>query len=358
MEKLYSNLKNPAGLASIEKLFKAAKKSNQDITKKDVEKFLSSKDSYTLHRQNRNRFSRRKFLFTKPGHTLMADVCYMKLYEKENAPYLLFLMDGYSRYLSIYPIKSLKYSDVGTVLDNFFTTSIYKYSKFFSDEGTEFTNLKVKKLYKKHDILWYTTYSKTIKVSPVERAILTIKNKIKRYISHFNTEYYLDVLDDIVETYNKSEHRMLDNRTPLDVYLLNKWDDIESLSMILYKRHSKKVKSFGKKLSPGQVVRIQSSRRTFSRALDVRNTYELFKIKDVNEDHVPVTYNLIELDGEPIKGIFYREELTPVEDKGLYAIEILKKRKRKGKREYLIRYVHFPASPEKWVSENMLEKLN
>ena len=118
------------------------------------------------------------------------------------------------------------------------------------------------------------------------------------------------------------------------------------------------MKSFGKKLSPGQVFCIQSSRRTFSRALDVRNTYELFKIKDVNEDHIPVTYNLIELDGEPIKGIFYRQELTPVEDKGLYAIEILKKRKRKGKREYLIRYVHFPASPEKWVSENMLEKLN
>ena len=127
---------------------------------------------------------------------------------------------------------------------------------------------------------------------------------------------------------------------------------------MLYKRHSKITWTVGKQISSGQVVRIQSSRHTFYRALHLQNTYELFKGNNIEKDHIPITYNLIELDGEPIKGIFYREELTPVEDKGLYAIEILKKRKRKGKREYLIRYVHFPASPEKWVSENMLEKLN
>ena len=133
----------------------------------------------------------------------MADVCYMKMYEDQNTPYLLILMDGYSRYLTNYPLKSLKYSDVGIVLDNFFGNNIYKYVKFFTDEGSEFKNLKIKKIYKKHNVHWYTTFSKNIKVSPVERVILTIKNKIKKYITHFNAERYLDILDDIVETYNK-----------------------------------------------------------------------------------------------------------------------------------------------------------
>lgn len=287
----------------------------------------------------------------------MADVCYMKMYEDQNTPYLLILMDGYSRYLTIYPLKSLKYSDVGIVLDNFFGNNIYKYVKFFTDEGSEFKNLKIKKIYKKHNVHWYTTFSKNIKVSPVERVILTIKNKIKKYITHFNTERYLDILDDIVETYNKTKHRMLDKRTPLDVHLLNKWKEIKPLSMKLYKRHSDNVKTVGGQLSEKQVVRIQASRHTFSRTLHIANTYELFKIEKVNKDHVPVTYNLSELDGEPIRGVFYREELTPVEDKGLYAIEIIKKRKRKRKIQYLIRYVNFPASSEKWVNEEMLEKL-
>ena len=66
-------------------------------SKKYVKKFLSSKESYTLHHQGRIRFSRRKFMFKCPGHTLMADVGYMKPYEKENVQYSMVLMDGYSR---------------------------------------------------------------------------------------------------------------------------------------------------------------------------------------------------------------------------------------------------------------------
>ena len=358
LEKIYSNLKNPGGLSSIQKLYTEVKKHNPDIRKKDIIKFLNSKESYTLHRGTPNRFPRRKFLFTRPGHTLMADICYMKLYENENTPFLLFLMDGYSRYLTIYPISSLKYPNVATVLDNFFNNSIYKYIKFFTDQGIEFTNSKTKKMYEKHSIHWYTTFSKTIKVSPVERVILTIKNKIKKYISHFNTERYLDVLDKIVEGYNKSQHRMLDMRTPIDVHLLNKWPDIKRLTIKIYKRHMKTIKSVSNELPLGQVVRIQASRHTFSRALDVRNTYELFKVTKVNRNHIPTTYNLSDLDGDVINGVFYRPELTPVEDKGLYSIEILKTRKRKGKKQYLIRYVNFPASSKKWVNENMLVKLN
>ena len=358
MESVYSDLKNPAGLASVQKLYRELKKDDDTVTKKDVEKYLASKESYTLHRHGRNKFSRRKFMFKQPGHTLMADVAYMKMYEKENVPYLLILMDGYSRYLSVFPVKSLKASEVVKNLDNFFVNNIYKYTKFFTDEGVEFTNKLAKKMYKKRQIHWYTTFSKSIKVSPVERVILTLKNKIKRYISHFNTEKYLNVLYDIVDTYNRTSHRMIDGKTPLDVHLMVKWEDIISLSQKLYKASAKKIHTVGSELSQGQVVRIQAVRHTFSRAIHVRNTYELFKVKSVNKHHLPITYELSELDGDPIKGIFYREEITPVEDQGLYAVKVLKTRKRKGKTQYLIRYVHFPSSPEKWVNKNLLEKLN
>ena len=144
---------------------------------------------------------------------------------------------------------------------------------------------------------------------------------------------------------------MLDNNTPLDVHLMVEWDDIKRLSQKLYKAHSKSVRTVGKQLSCGQVVRIQAARHTFSRAIHVRNTYELFKVKAVNENHVPVTYTLQELDGGDIEGIFYREELTPVDDQGLYATEILKERTIKSKPHYLIRYVHFPSASEQWVDK-------
>ena len=120
MESVYSDLKHPAGLASVQKLCRELKKDDDTVTKKDVEKYLASKESYTLHRHGRNKFSRRKFMFKQPGHTLMADVAYMKMYEKENVPYLFILMDGYSRYLSVFPVKSLKASEVVKILDSFF----------------------------------------------------------------------------------------------------------------------------------------------------------------------------------------------------------------------------------------------
>ena len=193
--------------------------------------------------------------------------------------------------------------------------------------------MKISDGYKKHEIVWYTTFNKSIKVSIAERVILTLKNKIKRYVTEFNTEYYLDALPDIVKGYNLSKHRGLNYRRPIDIHLLNKWEDIKKFSTMLYKHDTKNRKTVGSILSEKQVVRIVAARHNFTRAIHVRNTYELFKICKVNTKHIPVTYNLCDLEDNPIEGIFYRQELTEVEDKGIYPIEILKTRRRKGKTE-------------------------
>ena len=108
----------------------------------------------------------------------MGDVAYMKPYEKENVPYLLVLIDGFNRYLSVYLLESLKSSDVDRILNEFLNTSIYKYEKNFTDEAVEFTSKLAKKMYrKKHQVHLYTTLSKTIKVTPVVHVILTLKIK-------------------------------------------------------------------------------------------------------------------------------------------------------------------------------------
>ena len=69
----------------------------------------------------------------------------------------------------------------------------------------------------------------------------------------------------------------------------------------------------------------------------------------MNENHVPVTYKNQELDDGDIQGVFYREELTPVDVQRLYYVEVFKKRKDRGRTEYMIRYVYFPTARVKWV---------
>ena len=358
MEEAYNNINRPSGISSIKKLFDDVRKTNPNITIKDVKEFLSGQDSYTLHKDNRIKFPRRKFLFSRPGHTIVADVAYTKPYNVKNNPYLLVLIDGFSRFLSILPLQSLKSVHVKPVLDSFFSDNIYRYEKMLSDEGVEFLNKNMEELYKKHKIVRYSTYNRTIKASIAERVILTIKNKIKRYVTLKNTEYFMDVLQTFVNSYNNSDHRGLGYRKPLNVHLMVNPQKILKLSQRLYKEHVKKLKSLGGELSVNQVVRIQALRHTFARSIHVKNTYELFKVIQVNKEYKPITYVLSELDGDPIQGTFYIQELTPVKDSGSYEIEVLRSRKRKNRTDYLIKYVNYPSSKATWVSEKNLTRLS
>ena len=55
-------------------------------------------------------------------------------------------MDVYSRSLSVFPRQTLKTNEVVKILDQFLTNNIYKYTKFFTDGGVEFTNELMRKL--------------------------------------------------------------------------------------------------------------------------------------------------------------------------------------------------------------------
>ena len=54
-------------------------------------------------------------------------------------------------------------------------------------------------------ITHFTTHNEK-QANYVERLIKTIKNKIRRYMSQKRTERYIDVLQDMVNSYNKTWH--------------------------------------------------------------------------------------------------------------------------------------------------------
>jgi hypothetical protein len=51
----------------------------------------------------------------------------------------------------------------------------------------------------------------------VERVIKTIKNMMYRYFTKQRTHRFVDVLQDIVDSYNVTPHRSLNNIAPNDV---------------------------------------------------------------------------------------------------------------------------------------------
>lgn len=252
----------------------------------------------------------------------------------------------------VIPIKSLRSKDILTAFDFFFLNSVYEYKKIFTDEGVEFKSNIIKEFYKRKNLHWYTTQNKEIKSGIVERSIQTIKDKIYKYIYSKNTEYYLDVLNIIVDTYNASVHSSLNGRTPFEVHLMRDNEEIIRFQESLYKKNESRNSLVKNTLPLEQVVRLASKTKNnpFFKGYFLQNTLELFKIKKINFDHNPITYEVCDLNNQIVKGSFYKEELVPVEDSGLYDIRVLEQKGTRCK----IEYVNYPNSKPKWVKKNSL----
>ena len=84
--------------------------------------------------------------------------------------------------------------------------SARKPHKIWVDKGSEFYNFHFKKWLKDNSIEMYSTHKEGKSVVG-ERFIMTIKNKIYKYMTSISKNVYIDELDDIVDEYNNTKHR-------------------------------------------------------------------------------------------------------------------------------------------------------
>ena len=77
-----------------------------------------------------------------------------------------------------------------------------------TDQGTEFFNKSFQALLKNKDIQLFNTFNET-KASIVERVIRTFKSKMWRYFTAKKTMRYLEMLPNLVCSYNHSRHRSI-----------------------------------------------------------------------------------------------------------------------------------------------------
>ena len=104
-------------------------------------------------------------------------------------------------------------------------------------------------------------------------------------------------------------------------------------------------------------MRITSTRTRFARGFHQKTTTELFKVKSVNENFYPPTYKIEDLEGNPVEGTFYLQELVRARDTGLYLVKIVKKRKINGVVKYLISWPEYPEAGTEWKTKSELKKI-
>lgn len=343
LENIYYDAKNPGSFGGIHRLSKASGVS-PEITKK----WLMSQDAYSLHKPIRFKFVRRKVLAYGIGDLIQCDLADLSKLAKYNNghKYLLVGIDVFSKFAHAIPLKS---KSADSLVEGF--KKLFKHIKYVknlqTDEGKEFYNKKVQSYFKKLKIHHYSSHSE-YKASVVERFNRTLKSKLFRIFTHTNSYRYLDVLNDVLKSYNASIHRTT-GYAPIHVT-----PDLEAkIFEKVYGYHT----STDYKFSLGDRVRILKSKHTFHRGFLANWTDEVFIIKR-RYPSAPPTYELEDLKGTNIKGRFYEEELQKVLKKSqdYWRVEqILKTRGVGQRKEYYVKWKGFDQRFNSWVKASWMK---
>ena len=310
-------------------------------------------DTYTLHKPARRNFKRNCVIvggIDEQWQMDLADMQSLKQYNDEYR-YLLVCIDVFSKYAWIVPIKS----KTGPALVEAFKvilSSGRKPHKIMTDQGTEFFNKPFQTLLKNEDIQLFNTFNET-KASIVERVIRTFKTKMWRYFTAKKTMRYLNILPDLVYSYNHSEHRSI-GRPPALVNSENEGEVFRTL----YRNVLDNVQPVKYKFKIGDQVRISKIKRKFEKGYLPNYSKEIFTVSKKVPRNPPV-YKLKDYDGEELKGTFYDKELQKViKHDDMYEVEKILKKRGKGKNvQYLVKWSGYPDKFNSWVSASEINKV-
>ena len=295
-----------------------------------------------LHRPIKRKFKKRRVIVNGIDKIWAADLADMTAFKDYNDGYtfLLLVIDTFSKYSYLIPLKNKKGETVADALKDIFKKR--KPEKLWTDKGREFYNKNVKDL-----VELYSTENEE-KSSIAERWVRTIKEKMWKYFTDNNTYNYIDVLPDLVEDYNNTVH----SSTKLTPKEASKKKNELTVWRNLYPDRFKKY-NITPKFSVGDEVRITKKKKVFEKGYTTRWTEEIFTITEIQNTN-PVTYKLADLQGEEIKGTFYEPELQKTEQQIFPIEKVIKKEKGRS----LVKWKGYSDKFNSWVDNKDLIDLN
>lgn len=302
LKNIYLSPENPAGYSHPYKLWQAANKINSKITLDMVKTWLETRDSYTLYRKANQHFRRRKVIVSGVGIQFQADLLDFAPIKKENRGnrYLMTTIDCFSRKATAIPMKKKDEASSLKALKKTFQ-QMGKPKKLQTDKGSEFINKKVKKYLKDNKIHLFHSSTK-IKASIVERFNRTLRTKIIKYIAENKTLTYINILDDLLKSYNNSIHSTLEKYTPNQVSKKNEDEIFEIQYRDYLNERSKKFK-----FKIGDIVRLAVPSVLHKTKAHHRNfTTELYTVVDVLKS-TPPTYRVKDMKNQILQPSIYYE---------------------------------------------------
>ena len=214
LKKVYYNPKHSASFGGVKAIEKAVNedKSKKKVPVKYIQHWLSQQTTYTLHKPPRVHFRRNRVIVGGIDEQWQADLVDLSSISKYNEGnnFLLTCIDVFSKYAWAVPIKRKTGTNLIEAFDTILKTGRQP-EKLQTDAGTEFLNRLFQDFLKKHDIAFFTTRSE-MKASVVERFNRTLKTKMWKYFTWKNTLRYVEVLPELMYSYNHLYHRSIKTR--------------------------------------------------------------------------------------------------------------------------------------------------
>ena len=384
LAQVYYNPKRAGALGGVERLYRDVKKDGKyDISRAQLKKWLMKQDTYTLHKPARRHYKRNRVIVGGIDELWQMDLADMQTIaaEDDGYRYLLVCIDVFSKYVWVIPLKTKTGPALVTAFKKILESG-RKPQKIQTDQGTEFFNKHFKDLMKEEEIQLYNTYNET-KASVVERVIRTLKTRMWHYFTAKKTMRYIEVLQDLVDSYNRSKHRSIQKK-PMNVTQNNErevWHTLygerEKEEPVKYKfevgdqvRISKLVRISKQELKAPVEIKARKEikvikgikeikgikgnkelvKRTFEKGYLPNFSKEIFTVSQQIPRQPPV-YKLKDYDQEELSGTFYNEELQKViKEDDVYEVEKILKKRGKGKnKEVYVKWLGYPTKFNSWI---------
>lgn len=349
LEFVYSNPATHSN--SIEGLYQNALSNNLFhlvFNREDVRRFLSSKLSFNIFQPiDKSQFQQKVPLVVGRLVKWQMDLVDMQKYSSENddVRYLLTIIDVFSKYAHVIPLKDKTSRQVSTALFTLFSTlNISRPRLLQSDQGKEFIGSETRKICEALGIVQIFSYAYS-PLGYIERFNKTLKQKIFSWLQS-NREHnyfwtmqgqvqlpfrYIDNLQHIVHNYNHSIHSSL-KEAPFTVHFCDANDRrCMKIQNRIYNRSVRKNNNnpiIRQPFLPHDKVVILSYlnpvlsnlekdkiKKKFNKVSTPKWTNEFFEILEVSRDELNqniLRYTLQDKFDHPIKRKFYHHEIQKI----------------------------------------------
>jgi hypothetical protein len=354
---IYYNTSNPGSYGGVDKLYREARKKLPGLKKSFVQSWLSGELVYTLHKPARRKFKRNPVIAEHVSENFQADLVDMQEFfgQNDGYRYILTVIDVFSKYAWAIPIKSKTASSVAKAMEQILNQRVP--IKLQTDRGKEFDNNVFRKLMKKYDVNFFMTNNKDIKCSVVERFNRTFKTNMNRFFTKDGSRRYIDELDNLLNSYNKSYHKSI-KMAPEKV---NEYNEKE-VFLNIYKHHSKRelLRKLKKpKLKPGDKVRKKYILGPLDRGYYPNWSDNVYTIYKSSKNLVKPLYHIKEANGQVVKQRHYPEELQKIKDNNIYRVEkIISEKITKGVKYFKVKWLNHPSSENSWIKSDDLFNIN